>query len=256
MIFGGIDSGSRTTKLVFLKDDKIIYEDVRVTGISPQATASQMLQEAMEINAVESEPPLIVTGYGRNLIQKKRQRISEISCHARGVYYYFPQVEMIIDIGGQDSKGIMVTPDGTVADFVMNDRCAAGTGRFLEKAAGILEVDISQLGWLALKAEEQLSINSTCVVFAESEMIGLIAKAIPPASIAWAVHRSIAQRTVNMISGFSAAKFIAFTGGVALNPAMIKALEIELRSEMMIPPNPCITGALGAALFAREQHEN
>ncbi|MCF7911848.1 MAG: acyl-CoA dehydratase activase [Candidatus Cloacimonetes bacterium] len=251
----GIDSGSRTTKLVVIENNLIIYSDVQSTGLSPVKTAEDMLHKAKEALAVDPGEalPVVVTGYGRNLIRQDRKKVSEISCHARGVNYYFPQSKLIIDIGGQDSKGILAEENGRVADFVMNDRCAAGTGRFLEKVAHILEVEISDLGELANGSEKELEINNTCVVFAESEMIGMIAQSEKRADIALAVHRSVARRIANMIAGFPRQSRAVFTGGVALNLAMIKCLEQELGLHLDITENPFITGALGAALFAQEQ---
>ena len=253
----GIDSGSRTTKLVLLEDDQIIYTDVQATGLSPVKTAEAMLEKAKETLTPELREalPVVVTGYGRNLIRQNRKKISEISCHAKGVYYYFPGSKLIIDIGGQDSKGILAGQNGKVADFVMNDRCAAGTGRFLEKVAHILEVEISELGKLANESEKELEINNTCVVFAESEMIGMIAQGEKRADIALAVHRSIARRIANMIAGFPQQTEAVFTGGVALNIAMVKCLEKELGLQIDVAENPFITGALGAALFAMERNE-
>ncbi|MDP8221140.1 MAG: acyl-CoA dehydratase activase, partial [Candidatus Stygibacter frigidus] len=174
----GIDSGSRTTKLVILEDDKILWADVQPTGLSPLRTSEGMLEKA-KISVpgkLADNMPIVVTGYGRTLILQNRRKISEITCHARGVNYYFPESKLIIDIGGQDSKGILLGNSGNVEDFVMNDRCAAGTGRFLEKVAHILEVEVSDLGTLSEESKQELEITNTCVVFAESEMIGMISR--------------------------------------------------------------------------------
>ncbi len=256
MISCGIDSGSRTTKLVLVESKSIIYSEVQPTGISPEVTADEIFQRALQHNHLNANEflPVIVTGYGRNLILEGRKKIAEISCHGKGVNYYFPEAELIIDIGGQDSKGILVSAGGKVLDFVMNDRCAAGTGRFLEKVAGILELRIGELGGLALKSQHELEINNTCVVFAESEMIGMIAQGKNPADIAMSVHRSIARRIANMIASFPQKSEVIFTGGVALNAAMIKCLQEELNAKVKVPENPFLTGALGAALFAQEQY--
>lgn len=255
MLFGGIDSGSRTTKLVLLEKDKIVYTQISPTGISPRTTVEKMVEKARLAVDLKGELKFVATGYGRNLLQEQGNKISEISCHAKGVAYYYPDVKMIIDIGGQDSKGILTEGGGKVVDFVMNDRCAAGTGRFLEKVAGILEVEVADLASLAGDSQEELDINSTCVVFAESEMIGLIAKGRQPADIAQAVHLSIARRISGMVGCFLPQEEIVFTGGVAFNKAMVDNLSKILDSRIKVTENPFITGALGAALFAREKYE-
>ncbi|MDP8209616.1 MAG: acyl-CoA dehydratase activase [Candidatus Stygibacter australis] len=253
----GIDSGSRTTKLVFLENNQIIWDDVQPTGLSPVRTAESMLEKAKREIPAELVDALsiVVTGYGRNLILQNRRKISEITCHARGVNYYFPDCKLVIDIGGQDSKGILLENGGKVTDFVMNDRCAAGTGRFLEKVANILEVEVSELGDLAEQSERELEITNTCVVFAESEMIGMISRGEKRSDIAQAVHRSIARRIANMVAGFPKEQEAVFTGGVALNKAMVKCLEEEIETKIKVTDNPFLTGALGAALFAQEYDE-
>ena len=254
----GIDSGSRTTKLVILEDNKILWSDVQPTGLSPLRTSETMLEKAK--HSVPSELadnlPIVVTGYGRNLILQNRRKISEITCHARGVNYYFTDIKLIIDIGGQDSKGILLGNDGNVEDFVMNDRCAAGTGRFLEKVANILEVEVSDLGTLSDESDQELEITNTCVVFAESEMIGMISRGEKRSDIAQAVHRSIARRISNMVAGFPRNQEAVFTGGVALNKAMVNCLAEEMEMKIKVTDNPFLTGALGAALFAQEYDEN
>ncbi len=257
MISCGLDSGSKTSKIVLFEDNKIIYSQVINTGITPLKTADILLRNALnQCNVINiNHIPVVVTGYGRNLIGDNRKIISEISCHAKGVNYFFPQAEIIIDIGGQDSKGICIGSGGKVLDFVMNDRCAAGTGRFLEKAADILEVDIAELGNLAMKVIKKLNISSTCVVFAESEMIGLIAQGNSASDIADSVHRSIAARIAGMIATFPKKSSIVFTGGVALNCAMVNCLQNECGVPVKVPSNPFITGALGAAIFAAEHHD-
>ena len=257
MLSCGIDSGSRTTKLVLLQDNNIIFSKVAPTGLRPELTAEKLLETAKEtiIIAHESKLPTVVTGYGRNLIGKNRKKISEISCHARGVNYFFPEAESIIDIGGQDSKGILISKEGKVLDFVMNDRCAAGTGRFLEKVAEILQIEINELSTITLQHQQDLEINSTCVVFAESEMIGMITRGISPSDIAWSVHKAVARRTSNMVSSIPHKSEIIFTGGVALNRAMAECLSNELDASIKTTENPYITGALGAALFAGELNE-
>ncbi|MCF7918448.1 MAG: acyl-CoA dehydratase activase [Candidatus Cloacimonetes bacterium] len=257
MYYCGIDIGSRTSKIAVVKKHAPVFMREVMTGLIPGDTALQLEQMARKaLNIAESEElPLIATGYGRNTVKTKFRTISEISCHARGVHYYFPQGELVIDIGGQDSKGILVDNSGKVLDFVMNDRCAAGSGRFLEKLAEILEIRIDELGSLVSEATKVVEINSTCVVFAESEIIGQIAQGTTSANIAAGVHLALARRIRNLVSPLLRRE-IVFTGGVARNSGMIAALEEVFNHTIMIPENPVITGALGAALIAEQEHEN
>ena len=250
----GIDSGSRTTKLVFVQDASVIYRSHDVTGINPANTAEKLLLDGLTKNGLSRDDLALIysTGYGRNILPFSQKVISEISCHARGVYHLFPSCRTVIDIGGQDSKAILLGPGGHVQDFVMNDRCAAGTGRFLEVAANILETTVDTLGYLAATSQLNLEINSTCVVFAESEIIGLIAKEHKPADIIASIHRAIAKRTRNMIAQLHWTAPIVFTGGVAKNSGMQAVLSDVLQSEISVPPDSLITGALGAALFAQD----
>ena len=254
MITIGIDLGSRMSKIVVLNDDKIIYSNVVDTGVNPKKIAELLLNDALkETSLSKSEITKIYsTGYGRNIVPFSDKRISEISCHARGANYFFPNARTIIDIGGQDSKIIIVDEHGHVKDFIMNDRCAAGTGKFLEVTAMTLETTIDELGEISQTSTEKININSTCVVFAESEIIGLIAEGLDKPGIINAVHRSIAKRTKNLASQLHWQKPIVFTGGVAKNTGMQIAISEIMGSKVIVPENSFITGALGAALFAKE----
>jgi len=248
----GIDLGSRTSKLAVIIDGKHELSFHRTTGVNPKITGTELLDAALgKLGITETDISKIYsTGYGRNIVPFSHKRISEISCHAKGVNFLFPEAKSIIDIGGQDSKGILVNGKGRVLDFVMNDKCAAGTGRFLEVAANILEVTVDDLGELALQSDSEVAVNSTCVVFAESEIIGLISQNVSAADIIRSVHLSIAKRTRNMIARLHWQKPLLFTGGVAKNIGMVKALEEILETEIKTPNDPFITGALGAAYFA------
>lgn len=254
MITIGIDLGSRMSKIVILKDNKIFYSNVIDTGVNPRKTSEILLQKALnETSITRSEIANIYsTGYGRNIVPFSDKRISEISCHARGANYFFPKARTIIDIGGQDSKIILVDERGHVKDFVMNDRCAAGTGKFLEVTATTLETTIDELGRISQTSTEKIDINSTCVVFAESEIIGLIAQGLGKPDIINAVHRSIAKRTKNLAAQLHWQTPIVFTGGVAKNTGMQTAISEIMGSKVIVPEDSFITGALGAAIFAKE----
>jgi predicted CoA-substrate-specific enzyme activase len=250
----GIDLGSRTSKIVLLFKKEIIYFDVTNTGVNPQKTASRLFENMLSEKNISKENISMIysTGYGRNIVPFADKVISEISCHARGVNSLFPDARTIIDIGGQDSKVILISKNGKVSDFAMNDRCAAGTGKFLEVVATTLETTVDELGELSARSKEEFDINSTCVVFAESEIIGMIAQGKTPADITRAVHHSIARRTKNLVSQLHWQKPVVFTGGVAMNKGMQKELSSILETKILIPENSFITGALGAALFALE----
>ncbi len=255
-LFIGIDVGSRTTKIACLNAaKKIIYTAVQDTGLYPGKIAETMYQQLLKKfqTSPEETAGIYATGYGRYLVKLADKTITEITCHARGVHYLFPESRTIIDIGGQDSKSILVNSQGKVTDFVMNDKCAAGTGRFLEVVSTRLGYEIADLSNLAESSSLNLKMNNTCVVFAESEIIGMLAQSIHPSAIASSVINSIAERTVNLLSRLKWSPEIIFTGGVAKNSFLQKKLTGILKNNIKVPENPFITGAIGAALLCLEE---
>ena len=253
MISIGLDIGSRNTKIVFLEDSKrILWSDFTATAVSPLLSARELRSKGLAALQLEEELQFrtCVTGYGRHLYKEADRALSEINCHATGIRYLFPEARTIIDIGGQDSKLISLDDQGKILDFVMNDKCAAGTGRFLEMTALRLGIDLDQLSLLAGQADQELKLNSTCVVFAESEIIGFMAQDILPANIARAVNMSIARRIASQMSSLSLVSPLVFTGGVALSADIANCLHYVLQSEVQVPSDPEITGALGAAILA------
>ncbi|MCF7858054.1 MAG: acyl-CoA dehydratase activase [Candidatus Cloacimonetes bacterium] len=254
----GIDLGSRMSKIIILENDQIIYSKVISTAVNPKVTSQILYDSALSELSLSTSDIIAIysTGYGRNIVPFAHKKISEISCHAKGANYFYPEARTVIDIGGQDSKIILVNEKGHVTDFVMNDRCAAGTGKFLEVTATTLETTIDHLGQLSLQSTEKLEINSTCVVFAESEIIGLIAEGKSQADIISSVHYSIARRTKNLISQLTWHSPIVFTGGVAKNIGMRKSISEIMNSKVLVPENSFITGALGAAILAKEDMGN
>jgi predicted CoA-substrate-specific enzyme activase len=196
---------------------------------------------------------VISTGYGRNAVEFSNKAITEIICHAKGVHWTIPQARTVIDIGGQDSKVIGIGEDGIVSNFVMNDKCAAGTGRFLEVMAGILHVDINEMGPISMKGTDPCSISSTCTVFAESEMVTLRAQGRTREDIIAGIHKAMSHRVAIMGRSVGFTNEVVFTGGVAKNIGMKKALEEEIDCVISIPEEPQIMGALGAALMARAE---
>jgi predicted CoA-substrate-specific enzyme activase len=279
MIFAGIDAGSRSIKVALVDTELLNGGGVLVQpvpfdlstagataapdipgilglgvmdqGIEQDARAGRLFEEVLDrAGAARADVRAIVaTGYGRNLIRFANATITEITCHARGVHHLAPEAATVIEIGGQDSKMIRLGPNGQVRDFAMNDRCAAGTGRFLEVVATRLGVELSALGELARRSTRPASISSMCVVFAETEIIGLLASGHAREDIVAGVQAAIAARVAAM-AGRRIEPPVIFTGGVAMVPGMAEALEDALGQAVARAPLPLMTGALGAAILA------
>lgn len=249
MISIGIDAGAATTKAVVLRDNEIAGYAIIPTGFDFRQAGEAAYREVLSNCGIgESEVgKILATGYGRSSIGFAEKTISEITAHARGVGYLIPAAHTIIDIGGQDSK-VIITENGKVVDFLMNDRCAAGTGKFLEYTAKALEISLNELGTLALVSKHPAKISSMCTVFAESEVISLRAQKTKKEDIAAGLIESIILRTTAMVKKLGIKPELAFVGGVAKNPGVVKAFEKALDIEMQLPEEPQITGALGAAL--------
>ncbi|MFP4654700.1 MAG: acyl-CoA dehydratase activase [Methanohalobium sp.] len=249
MISVGIDAGSATTKAVLVNEGKKITHTIRSTEFDFIYAAEIAYKEVLDNAGIDKKDVNHVysTGYGRNSIQFADKSISEITTHAMGVYHLYPEVKGIIDIGGQDSKVISVNR-GKVTDFIMNDKCAAGTGKFLEYTARALEVSIENLDNLVIGSETPANITSMCTVFAESEVISLRTRGFTRQDIAAGIIESIARRVAVMARQLELKENVAFTGGVAKNTSIKSALEKELGISLYVPAEPQITGALGAAL--------
>jgi predicted CoA-substrate-specific enzyme activase len=246
MRFAGIDIGSRTIELVVVDEAGEIQTSLQAdTGFDPITEVKKL------VNGVTFDR-MMATGYGRNLIEIafEAPTVTEIKAHARGARTFFPETRTVLDIGGQDSKAISLFENGKVKKFEMNDRCAAGTGKFLEIMAKTLGYDIEEFGRQALLAENDLNISSMCTVFAESEVTSLIAKGNSRREIARGLHDSVIRRAASMINRVSSEGDIVFTGGVAQNPCMVAFLAEKLGRRVLIPENPQFIGALGAALLA------
>ena len=251
----GIDSGSTSTNAVILNGNReIVASAVIRTGAKSGESAQRILEEILQkANLQRSDLTKIVsTGYGRVSIPFADENVTEISCHGKGAHYLNPEIRTILDIGGQDSKAIHLNEKGDVTDFVMNDKCAAGTGRFLEMMARTLEVDISELGPLSLKSTENIEISSMCSVFAESEVISLIARNKETSDIAHGIHMAIAAKAISLMRRVGLEPRFMMTGGVAKNPGVVKVLEEQLKAPLFISEEPEIVGALGAALYGLE----
>jgi predicted CoA-substrate-specific enzyme activase len=255
--FIGIDIGSLATKIVLIKDSQLIDHRTERSTYDFKKIGHKMFSEILEKNNLKrSEVYVMSTGYGRNTIDIADDRVTEITAHAKGAQFFFPHAFSVIDIGGQDSKAIVMSKKtGNVVDFQMNDKCAAGTGRFLEVMAHALEVSIEDFGRLALNSSNPASISSTCTVFAESEVISLFARGASKEDIASGIHKSIAKRVAGMAKRIGVGPELVFCGGVAKNDAVKKYLENELGFEIVRPQFPQLTGALGAALIAQTNNK-
>lgn len=245
MIHAGLDVGSRTIK--WLTFDTEIRDSVTVeTGASP-------LKRCQEIAAASIYERLMVTGYGRHMVASALggRTVSEITAFAVGSRHLYPNCRTVIDVGGQDCKVILLSDSGAVQKFEMNDRCAAGTGKFLEIMASTLEVDLNGLGTLALSASEAAHISSLCTVFAESEVVSLVARGEETSAIALGLHQAIANRITNMMKRVGIKEKVVFSGGAALNRCLVKLISDGIGIDLTVPPAPHMVGALGAALLDR-----
>ncbi len=256
--FIGIDIGSLATKIALISEKKLIDHRTERSTYNFKKVGHDLFDEILSRHSLSrSDVYVMSTGYGRNTIDIADDRVTEITAHAKGIQYFFPDARSVIDIGGQDSKAILISSKtGKVIDFQMNDKCAAGTGRFLEVMAHALEVPIDNFGELALKSSRPSSISSTCTVFAESEVISLFARGASKEDIASGIHKSIARRVAGMAKRIGVEPKLVFCGGVAKNAAVKRYLEEELGFEIVSPELPQLTGAIGAALIAEENSGN
>lgn len=260
--FGGCDAGSTYTKCVIIDENgKIAAAVTKRSRINPVLSAKDALDEAVSqvdgLNSAEELTYLIGTGYGRNKVPFAEENISEISCHAMGVHVTAPSVKAIIDIGGQDVKGIAIDTDGTVLNFAMNDKCAAGTGRFFESMARAFEMSLDEFSNLSLTAKNVIPITAQCAVFAESEVISLVGEGKPMEEIAAGIQLSVAKRCFVMAKKAGAADSVTLTGGCAKNEGLKKAIEKVLKINVVdLPTDPQLMGALGAAEYARQKGSN
>jgi CoA-substrate-specific enzyme activase, putative len=249
----GVDLGSNTAKSVVLdsRGELVAHSVVQMGAVSKggvRASIAQTLEQAGLTR--EHIARTIATGYGRRMVEMADRTFTEITCHARGAARMMPGVRMVIDIGGQDSKVIAVDANGFVEHFAMNDRCAGGTGKFFEVLAKAVEVELDEIGPLALRGSTEAQISSMCATFAETEVISMLAEDRPKEDILAAVHNAVAKRTVGLVNRVGIRTPIVMTGGVAKNPAAVRFLERALDVEIHLPAEPQIAGALGAALLA------
>jgi len=250
--FAGIDIGSTMTKVVIMNQG-IISSIVGPTGPEQRRLANKVMENALQQANLPFEAIafLVATGYGRINVPFADKQVTEITCHAKGVAHFFPECRTIIDIGGQDCKGIKIDL-GRPVDFVMNDKCAAGTGRFLEVIADALGIAIEDLSELALKSTQPAQISNICTVFAEQEVVSRLAEGVPLTDLVAGILESLASRISRMANRLKVADEVVITGGGAKNPALVKALSEKLGYAAFVPEDPLLTGAVGAALLGKD----
>ncbi|MGE5176916.1 MAG: acyl-CoA dehydratase activase [Hyphomicrobiales bacterium] len=251
----GVDVGSTQTKAVIVDEEgAIVGRALTATGANVMRAAETAFQEALAAADLREEEVeyVVGTGYGRYKVTFGNTQVTEISCHGRGAVHMFPKTRTVVDMGGQDTKAIRVSARGEIVDFCMNDKCAAGTGRFLGAASSALDIPLEDLGRTALRGERPVKISTTCTVFAETEVLSWLGKGKRIEDILLGVHQSIASRSVGLLWRVGVEEEITFTGGVAKNEAMIECLNRELKLRVNVSDDSHYMGALGAALFARD----
>ncbi len=251
----GIDIGSQTCEVVVLDETgRLVSTAMVLTGARSRAAAERALAEALAGAGVGREglTTLVATGYGRERLDGRTAAATEIRCHARGAWHLHPGTRLVLDVGGQDCKAVRVDERGRVVDFAMNDKCAAGTGRFFEVMARALEIDLDDLGRLALAAARPVALSSICTVFAESEVVSLVAADEPVANLAAGLCHAAAQRVSSLAQRVGVVSEVTVTGGGALNVGLLQALREALGVDLNVPDEPQMIGALGAALLGWE----
>ena len=255
MIVAGIDIGSRASKGVVMNDGIVLSSVICDTGPESIKTSRTTMKRLLEGTGLSLKDIhyIVATGYGRVLVPFANENISEISCHARGITWYFPSVRTILDMGGQDCKAINCDADGRVRNFVMNDKCAGGTGRFLEMIAEVLNTPLEEVGDLALRSEAAIPFNTICAVFAKSEALAHLRKGVARSDILAGLNDAIATRCHNLLRRVSIEEDFTITGGIAKNKGMVAKIREKVGSEPMLSEDPQLAGALGAALFAADR---
>lgn len=252
----GIDIGSTSSKCVIMRDGGEIVSS-EIVNLGAGTKGVEIVFEKTLDNAnmkLEDIDYIVSTGYGRNSFEKANKTMSELSCHARGGSFIFGDIKTIIDIGGQDIKALKLNEKGQLLNFIMNDKCAAGTGRFLEVMARVLDVELSEMGDLDELATERTPISSTCTVFAESEVISCLSNKIPIPNIIRGIHYSVASRVAGLANRIVVENPVAMTGGVTKNKGIVRALSQELGTEILVSEKSQMAGAIGAAIYAFEEY--
>lgn len=258
MYVAGIDIGSSTTKVVVLNEQSVLTSQITETMPDSSETAEAIMAAALAgcQLGLKDLSCVVATGYGRVNVPFANRTITEIACHAKGVHFVFPDARTVLDMGGQDCKAIRVDANGNHLSFVMNDKCAAGTGRFLEVTARTLGVPLSELGPLSLQADAPVQISSVCTVFARSEVVRYLRSGASKANIAAGICEATVARVITLLKRVGIEQDFVISGGIGKNTGVVKRIEAKLGIPAHIPPEPQIIGALGAALFAKEYITN
>jgi len=254
-LFAGVDIGSTTAKCVLLEDGTIVGKSLAPVGVELIKDAERSLEQALTDAGRERRDVTVITGtgYGRFKVTFGQYTVTEIGCHARGAHFLFPATRVVLDIGGQDTKAIKVDAKGEVVDFAMNDKCAAGTGRFLDVCAGALGYDVSEIGTLSLGARHPVKVTNTCTVFAESEVASYVARGKDPKDILAGLYGGIVSRSLSLLQRVGVEPEVTFTGGVSKNEGMVRALGHRLGLPVNVSPLSQYVGAIGAALHGVER---
>ena len=254
MYFAGVDIGSTMTKVVIVdEDEELCSRIVGPTGAEHRRLANKVMEEALKQANLSFEEIsyVVATGYGRVNVPFADRQITELSCHAKGVSSLFPNVRIAIDIGGQDAKGMKIV-NGNLVDFVMNDKCAAGTGRFLEVISDALGIKVEDLGSISLRSTSKVKISSVCTIFAQQEVVSYLSEGTPLEDIVAGLHDAIAGRVIRMVKRLKIEPDVVLTGGVANNIGVVKAVRENIGCEVLVPEDPLLSGALGAAILGKE----
>jgi len=256
MVTVGIDIGSLTTKAVVVGGGRVIAHELVLTGDSSYEAATRVVEAVMRVAGVDSKDiaKFVSTGVGKGETPYAAEQATELLCDARGTQFYYPSARTIIDVGAENVRVVRCGATGRVLDFGLNDKCASGTGIFLDTMAKALEVEVDDLGPISLQAKEDIAITATCAVFAESEIVGLIARGMDKASILGGVHKSIASRIYGLANRLGIIKDVVLIGGGAKNIGLSTSLENLINEELLLPEEPQIVGAVGAALIAEERN--
>jgi len=257
LIACGVDIGSSTSKVVILRDSEILGYSIVPTGAESVNSAHKALDEVLVSTGLSLEQLgyVVATGYGRIIVPFAHETVTELTCHARGANWLFPSARTILDMGGQDCKAISCNENGRVVNFIMNDKCAGGTGRFLEMIAEVLNVPLQEIGGLSLESQHAILFNTICAVFAKTEAISYLRNGIAKSDILAGLHEAIATRSLNLLKRVSIQQDFSITGGIAKNRGMVEKLKEKVGLEPLLCEDPQIIGALGAALFARERSQ-
>jgi predicted CoA-substrate-specific enzyme activase len=254
--FAGIDIGSTITKAVIFEKE-IIAKVIGPTGPEQRRLANRVMEEVLRLSGLpfESITYIVSTGYGRINVPFADKQVTEISCHARGIAHLIPNARTVIDIGGQDSKAIKIDNSGKPTDFIMNDKCAAGSGRFIEVIADTLGLKLEEMGETSLRSRNPAQISNICTIWAQQEVASRLAEGAPVHDLVAGVHKSLADRVARMVTRIKVEREVVLTGGGAKNSGLTQALSQQLGCNLLVPPEPLITGALGAALLGKDIFE-